>query len=427
MGLTETAYSEYVQILREELVPALGCTEPISIAFAAAKAAKILGKRPERVVVETSGNIIKNVKGVIVPNSGGMKGIEAAAALGIVGGDPEKGLEVLSGVTGNDIEEAGRYMRSCDFEIGILETKAKLHLVLSVFAGSDRALVEIVHQHTNIVRMEKNGDPILNVAFDPENVNDSLTDRSHMSVDTILEFANAVRLEDVKEIIERQIEYNTNISQEGLTHDYGANVGANLLKHYGDDVRNRARAAAAAGSDARMSGCVFPVIINSGSGNQGMTASLPVIEYSKFLHRDRETLIRALVFSNLIAIHQKTAIGRLSAYCGAVSAACGSGAGITYLYGGTYEQICRTITNTLANVSGIICDGAKPSCAAKIASAVDAAILAHCLSIEKETFHPGDGIVKSDVEKTIGSVGELASDGMRATDATILNIMVKKE
>lgn len=427
MSVLKKTYNDYVQILKEELIPALGCTEPIAIAFAAAKAAKILGKWPDRIVIKTSGNIMKNVKGVIVPNSGGMKGIEAAVALGIVGGDPEKGLEVLSVISEKDIAEAVRYLQSANIELSILKTSAKLHLIISAYAGNEHALVEIVHQHTHIVRIEKNDDVLFNLSFDPAKVNDSLTDRSGLSVTKILEFANTVKIEDVKDIIERQIEYNTNISQEGLKHHYGANVGANLLKHYGNDVRIRARAAAAAGSDARMSGCVFPVIINSGSGNQGMTVSLPVIEYARELNVAHETLLRALVFSNLIAIHQKTTIGRLSAYCGAVSAACGSGAGITYLYGGSYKQICDTITNTLANVSGIICDGAKPSCAAKIASAVDASILAHCLSTEKETFQPGDGIVRNTVEKTIESVGELASEGMSGTDTTILNIMVKKD
>lgn len=426
MILTEETYDAYTRILEEELVPALGCTEPISIAYAAAMARSVLGAIPERVVIEPSGNIVKNVKGVIVPNSGGMKGIEASAALGIIGGDSGRGLEVLASVTEADIEAAKEYVASCEFLIRVLETPAKLHLIVSAYAGSDSALVEIVHQHTAIVRIEKNGEALLNLPFDPTNVNENLSDRSGLNVGDILEYANTVPIDRVRALIERQIEYNTTISEEGLTHEYGANVGANLLKYYGDDVRNRARAAAAAGSDARMSGCVFPVVINSGSGNQGMTVSLPVIEYAKSMNCDHETLIRALVLSNLVAIHQKTAIGRLSAYCGAVSAACGSGAGISYLCGGAYERICKTITNTLANVSGIICDGAKPSCAAKIASAVDAAILGHCLACEEESFQPGDGIVKGDVEKTIGSVGDLASRGMRGTDATILEIMIAK-
>ena len=426
MSLTEDKCDAYVRILAEELVPALGCTEPISIAFAAAKARSVLGRLPELVVVEPSGNIIKNAKGVIVPNSGGMKGIEASAALGIVGGDPSRGLEVLASVTGADVEAAKAYLAEHPISVKVLDTTAKLHLILSAFAGGESALVEIAHQHTSIVRIEKDGKTVLKAPFDPAKLNESLTDRGCLNVEDILEFANTVGIDRVRDVIESQIECNTQISQEGLTHEYGANVGANLLKHFGHDVRNRARAAAAAGSDARMGGCVFPVVINSGSGNQGITVSLPVIEYAKSMHRGREELIRALVLSNLVAIHQKTAIGRLSAYCGAVSAACGSGAGITYLHGGSYERICKTMTNTLANVSGIICDGAKPSCAAKIASAVDAAILGHCLASEEEVFQPGDGIVKADVEKTIDSVGELASYGMRATDATILNIMIEK-
>lgn len=425
MSLNSQTYNSYIKILHEELIPALGCTEPTCIAFAAAKAREMLGRVPEHVLIESSGNILKNVKGAVVPNSGGMKGMEAAAALGISGGDAALGLQVLTALTPAGIEAAARLLEQDIFEVKLLHTPACLHIRLTLTAGGHRALIEIIHQHTNIVRLERDEAVLLDVLCDPERFNEALTERSCLNIADILTFADEVNISDVTELIDRQVECNTRISNEGLTHPYGAGVGANLIKHYGDDVKNRARAAAAAGSDARMSGCLFPVIINSGSGNQGMTASLPVIEYAKHLNADHEKLVRALVCSNLVAIHQKTGIGRLSAYCGAVSAACGSGAGITYLHGGGYERVCRTITNTLANVSGIICDGAKPSCAAKIASAVDAAIMAHCLSMESEAFLPGDGIVKKSVEQTIESVGELASGGMRYTDEKILEIMVK--
>lgn len=424
MSLTNEVYKVYTEILREELVPALGCTEPTSIAFAAAKLRQVLGSMPEHVVIESSGNIIKNVKGAVVPNSGNLKGMEAAAAIGMVGGNPEAGLEVLLEVTPEDIEQAKALQDTGLFEIRVLRTPANLHIRMTAEGSGHTALVEIMHQHTNLVRIERDGEVILSVDCDPSDCNQSLTDRICLNIEDILDYADSVSLADVSEIIDRQVDYNTRISQEGLAHSYGAGVGANLLKHYGNDIKNRARAAAAAGSDARMSGCVFPVIINSGSGNQGMTASLPVIEYARHMSSTHEQLVRALVCSNLVAIHQKTGIGRLSAYCGAVSAACGSGAGITYLCGGGYDSVCNTITNTLANVAGIICDGAKPSCAAKIASAVDAAIMAHCLSQESEAFLPGDGIVKQNIEDTIGGVGEIASSGMRYTDEKILNIMV---
>ncbi|WP_428769546.1 L-serine ammonia-lyase, iron-sulfur-dependent, subunit alpha [Treponema sp. HNW] len=423
MSLSKDKYETYVHILQEELVPALGCTEPISLAFAAAKAAETLAAIPDRVIVEASGNIIKNVKSVIVPNSKGLKGIEAAAAMGIFAADSSRKLEVLSGIQPEQIKKARNFLMRNPIEVYLLKTPAKLHFTIEVFSGTDSAFVEIMHQHTDIVKIVKNGTVLFDKPAQPENSLSGLTDRTCLNVEDIFTFAQTVQLNDIRKIIERQIEYNTRIAQEGLRSSYGANVGANLLKYYGNDIKTRARAAAAAGSDARMSGCVFPVVINSGSGNQGIAVSLPVIEYARFLKADNEKLIRALVFSNLLAIHQKTAIGRLSAYCGAVSAACGSGAGITYLCGGSYEQICKTITNTLANVSGIICDGAKPSCAAKIASAVDAAIMAHCLSFESTSFQTGDGIIKSDIEKTIGCVGKLAADGMVKTDETILDIM----
>lgn len=420
------AYQNYLEILKQELIPALGCTEPICLAFAAAKARELLGQMPEHMLAECSGNIIKNVKGAIVPNSGGMKGVEAAIAIGAVGGNAQKELEVVADIQAYQIAKAATLVKAHTFcDVKVLKSKAPLHVRVTAFAGEHRAIVEIKDAHTNIVLLQKDEEVLFCKQSKQERAIEKVS-RSEMNVREILEFANTVKLEEVQEIIGRQIEYNEKIAEEGLQKEYGASVGANLLKYYGDDIKIKAKAYAAAGSDARMSGSLAPVVINSGSGNQGITVSLPVIQYAKHLQVSREKMIRALVLSNLIAIHEKTAVGRLSAYCGAVSAACGSGAAITYLHDGSYEQICATITNTLANVSGIICDGAKPSCAAKIASSVDAAILGHYLAMEQEKFVAGDGIVKEDVERTISSVGILASRGMRETDEVILDIMVEQ-
>lgn len=415
----------YCAILKEELIPALGCTEPIAIAYAAAVGRKELGVMPDKVIVEASGNIIKNVKGVVVPNCGGLKGIGAAAAIGITGGNPDKELEVLAGVTPENIEEAKALVSSKAVTVRHLKSKAKLHIIITEKHGSDYSTVEIIHQHTNIVRIEKNGEMVLSKPFAEEEMNTSLTDRSCLSVRDIVDFAEHGDITSVIPVLEKQIECNETISDEGLKHHWGVGVGRMILSHYGDGVESEAKAAAAAGSDARMSGCLLPVVINSGSGNQGITASMPVIVYAKHLGVSHEKLLRALVLSNLMAIHQKTRIGRLSAYCGAVSAACGSGAAITWLKGGDEKQIESTIINTLANVSGIICDGAKPSCAAKIASAVDAAIIADNLTWENERFSDGDGIVKGDAEKTIEGVGVIASQGMQDTDDEILSVMIE--
>lgn len=417
-------YNKYVNILKHELVPALGCTEPIAIAYAAAKARDILGRFPESVEMRCSGNIIKNVKGVTVPNSRGLKGIDAAAVLGVTGGDAHRELEVLESVTEADIaktrELLGRGFCTCSL-IGQVEN---LYIVAKVVAGDEYAEVTIINRHTLITRIVKNGQVLF--AMDAAEDSPGHVDKSCLNVKDILEFANQLNIEDVKEVLERQIQLNSAIAEEGLRHEYGVQVGRTLLNVYGNDVKTRARARAAAGSDARMGGCSLPVVINSGSGNQGMTVSLPVIEYARELNVGEEMLYRALVVSNLISIHQKKYIGSLSAYCGAVSAACGSGSGITYLYGGNYEDISFTITNTIANVGGIVCDGAKPSCAAKIASAVDAAILAHHLGMAHRAFQPGEGIVKEHVEDTIKSMGYIGRVGMRETDTEILNIMIEK-
>lgn len=417
-------YQNYLRILEEELVPALGCTEPIAVAYAAAKARETLGSFPEKMTAECSGNIIKNVKGVVVPTTGDLRGTRAAAILGAVGGDAGRELEVLTSVKPQDVERVRALLDEGLCEEKLLETPAKLHIIIRMEGGGHSSMVEIIHSHTGIVRIEKDGQVLLDVPHTEEEADTARTDRTCLSITDILAFADQVDIKDVSAILDRQIEYNTQISKAGLKGGYGAEVGATLLSTYGNDVKVRARAAAAAGSDARMSGCEMPVVINSGSGNQGMTASLPVIEYAKELGVDRVKLCRALCVSNLVAIHQKTGIGKLSAYCGAVSAATGAGAGIIYLYGGSEEDVSKVIVNTLGNVSGIVCDGAKPSCAAKIASCVDAAILAINMAMKDRFFRPGEGIVKSDVEATIASVGELARDGMRQTDTEILKIMV---
>ena len=431
MELTDFDCGQFIAILQEELVPALGCTEPIAIAYAGAHARALLGKIPDRVCIKSSGNIIKNVKSVTVPNSGNMKGIPAAAAIGIIGGNPDKGLEVLADITEADIIRTKEFLEQVPCKVSLLDTVASLHFIVEVFAGADSASVEIIHQHTNIVRTTKNGKEVMSVPFDPASANAALTDRSGLSVKKILAFADTIDLNRVRPILERQIEYNTRIAQEGLEHRYGINAGANLLKAAEAEravtVKIRAQAAAAAGSDARMSGCTLPVVTNSGSGNQGLTASLPVIVFAEEKKLPHDRLLRGLLVSNLIAIHQKTRIGRLSAYCGAVSAACGSGAAVTYLAGGSYEQVCETITNTLAVVSGIVCDGAKPSCASKIASSVDAALNAHYLAMQNRVFQAGEGIVKGDIEETIAGVGSVAADGMRETDKVILRIMVEDD
>lgn len=425
--MEQRIYDEYVSILKNELIPALGCTEPIAIAYASAKARQVLGKMPERLELWCSGNIIKNVKGVVVPNSGGLHGIDVAGILGVVGGCADKELEVLESITPEAIERTKTLLEQNFCSCHLIENVENLFIVAKVFAGADSAEVEIASRHTNITRLVKNGQELdveQHVQF-AEHQGKKL-DKSLLNVKDILEFADCVKIEDIRDVLENQIQMNTAISQEGLRGSYGAEVGKTLLKYYGDDVKVRARAAAAAGSDARMGGCSMPVVINSGSGSQGMTVSLPVIEYANELGVSREKLYRALVVSNLISIHQKKYIGSLSAYCGAVSAACGSGAAITYLYGGGLADVSRTITNTIGNVGGIVCDGAKSSCAAKIASSVDAAIMAVYMTENSKTFGAGEGLVKNDVEGTIESIGRVGREGMKATDVEILNIMIEK-
>lgn len=423
-GLEQQVYNNYVAILKDELVPALGCTEPIAIAYAAAKAREVLGQMPDSIEMCCSGNIIKNVKGVSVPNAGGLKGIDVAAILGVVGGNAKKELEVLEEVTEDHIKITRELMNKGFCRCTLQEGVENLYIVAKVFAGEHSAEVTIINRHTLITKIVKDGEIIYEHKISESAAEKG--DKSLLNVKDILTFADLVKLEDVEEVIRDQIEKNTAISREGVIHPYGAQIGRTLLDVFGNDVRTRARARAAAGSDARMGGCSMPVVINSGSGNQGMTVSLPVIEYAREYDATKDQLYRALVVANLISIHQKKYIGSLSAYCGAVSAACGAGAAITYLRGGTYEEVGLTIINTIGNVGGIVCDGAKSSCAAKIASAVDAAILAHYMAMKHVSFQPGEGIVQEDLEDTIKSMGYIGRVGMKLTDTEILNIMIDR-
>ncbi|MBU3155689.1 L-serine ammonia-lyase, iron-sulfur-dependent, subunit alpha [Clostridium estertheticum] len=402
----------------------MGCTEPISIAYASAKAKEVLGHTPDRTIVEVSGNIIKNVKSVIVPNTGHLKGIAAATAAGIIAGKSEKKLEVISDVSNEDKERIKEYLSIFPIEVKLIDTPFIFDIQITVFYKETYVKVRIVNYHTNIVLIEKNDETLYHREA-TSSKEEGLSGKQLLNVKDIVDFADSVDIKDIEDIIGRQIEYNSKIAEEGLKNSYGANIGSVLISTYGSDVKVRAKAKAAAGSDARMNGCELPVIIVSGSGNQGMTASLPVIEYGSELKVPKEKLYRALVISNLVTIHQKTGIGRLSAYCGAVCAGAGSGAGITYLYGGGYRDISHTIVNALSIVSGIICDGAKASCAAKIATSVDAGILGYHMFKEGQQFKGGDGIVKKGIEATISNVGKLAKEGMKETDKEIIKIMME--
>ena len=423
-------YNEYVTILESELVPALGCTEPIALAYAAAKAKEVLGKMPDHITMRCSGNIIKNVKGVKVPNSGGMKGVEAAAVLGITGGDPSQALEVLEHVTDREIDEAEKLLKAGFCDCVLKDDVANLYIeAYAVCKKTEKseALVVIEDEHTNITHIEKDGQ----VLFHKEKKEycqerEKTPDKSLLNLEDIITFANEVQITDVEKVLGRQIKYNTRIAEEGLRNPWGAQVGRVVLEEFGEDVKWRAVAKASAGSDARMSGCALPVIINSGSGNQGMTCSLPVIEFGKELKKSKEEIYRALCVSNLVALNQKKYIGSLSAYCGAVCAAAGAGAGITYLCGGTLEQIENTVVNTIADAGGIVCDGAKPSCAAKISTALQAAILSHKMAMRGLTFARGEGLVMDCPEDTIKAVAYVGRAGMKQTDVEILNLMIGK-
>lgn len=418
-------YTQYVQILNEELVPAMGCTEPIAIAYAAARARDILGKMPERVHVRASGNLIKNAKSVIVPNTGGLKGIEAAAAAGIAAGDADKILQVISVVTEEQKEEIREFIRNKEIKVSVLDEGQIFDLIVELYTEEDTVSLRISEYHTNIVYARKN-DTVLLDAQSGEAGGSSryaLTDRSKMSVATILEFAETAALEDFAPLVKKQIDYNYAIAEEGISGRWGANIGGVLLDNYTRDARTFAKAMAAAGSDARMSGCELPVIITAGSGNQGIAASVPVAAYAKFIGTDEERMIRAVALSDLITIHLKTGIGRLSAYCGAVSAGCAAGAAIAWMTGGSYDDVAHTLVNALAIISGIICDGAKPSCAAKVATSVEAGLFGYEMYKNGQQFYGGDGIVSKGVENTIRNIGRLGNIGMRETDKEIIRIM----
>lgn len=427
MDKTDEKYQAYIKILKEELIPAMGCTEPIALAFAAAKAREVLGKLPERVLLQVSGSIIKNVKSVIVPNTNHLKGMAAAAAAGIIAGRADKKLEVIAEVSEEERDAMNQFLNNVVIDVEPVDFGRVFDIIVTEYSGEEYAKVHISGFHTNIVLIEKNGNVLYKTDEDQtaSNPETDRTDRSILNMKDIWEFAHIVEIDDVREVLERQIRYNSAIAEEGLMGDYGANIGAVLLSTYGGgDVRVRCKAKAAAGSDARMNGCELPVVINSGSGNQGITCSVPVIEYAKHLHCGKEKLYRALVISNLVTIHEKTGIGTLSAYCGAVSAGAGAGAGIVYLCEDSYEAAIHTVVNALAIVSGIVCDGAKASCAAKIASSVDAAILGYSMYKMGQEFKGGDGIVMNDIESTIRGIGRLGKDGMKETNREIIRLMV---
>ena len=426
MERSDPRYQAYVEILKEELIPAMGCTEPIALAYAAARAREVLGALPESVQLQVSGSIIKNVKSVIVPNTGHLKGMEAAVAAGIIAGSADRELEVISEVSEDKKAAIRDYLQTVPISIQHIEQGHVFDIIVTERSGDSYAKVRIADFHTNICLIEKNGrvlyeKPLLN----EEARRDSRVDRSLLNMKDIWDFAETADLQDVADLLERQIRYNNAIAEEGLLGDYGANIGQVLLSTYGNDVSIRAKAKAAAGSDARMNGCELPVIINSGSGNQGITSSVPVIVCARATGRSHEELLRALAVANLVTIHLKTGIGRLSAYCGAVSAGCGAAAGLAYLQGGDYDTVAHTVVNTVAMDSGIICDGAKASCAAKIAAAVDAGLLGLAMYRSGNQFFGGDGIVKKGVENTIANVGRLARLGMAQTDKQIIQLMME--
>ena len=423
------AYANHIAILDEELVCALGCTEPIAVAYASALARAALGERPSHITVACSGNIIKNVKSVTVPNSGGMRGIEAAAILGAIGGDPTRALEVLESVTDAHREATAQLVPSHVCSVELAENVPNLYVRVVAEADGHTAVARLEERHTNVTELTLDGSPVTvagisAVAADPHaTVYDP---RADLSLTSVWEFANTCDLADIDELITGQITTNKAISDEGLRNRWGANIGSTLLHSRSNDITCKARASAAAGSDARMSGCAMPVVICCGSGNQGITCSMPVLEYAHELWSSHEELVRAVVLSDLTAIHVKYYVGELSAFCGAVSAACGAGAGICMLRGGSFEQFEATVVNTLVNVGGIVCDGAKPSCAAKISAAVDAAILGCDMALADDNFQPGDGLVGDTPEESIRAMGYVGRVGMQPTDVEILNIMIGK-
>lgn len=426
MNKNSDKYNSYLQILKEELRPAMGCTEPIALAYGAALARKYLEALPEKLEIKVSTSIIKNVKSVVIPNTGKLKGIEAAVCAGIIGGDPDRELEVIAYMPKEKSAEIQKYFRNVSIEVEHLKGEATFEIIISAYAKNSYVKVHILDKHTNVVSIEKDG-KVLKKSVVYSSCCEKNTDRNILNMRDIYDFAISVDLEDIRDLIKAQIDFNMNISYEGMKNNYGANIGKVLMANDVSCVKTRAKAMAAAGSDARMNGCELPVIINSGSGNQGITASVPVIVYAKELGAEEEKLYRALVLSNLTAIHQKTGIGTLSAYCGVVSAGAGSGAGIAYLYGGEFDEVEHTVVNAVAILSGMICDGAKASCAAKIAAAVDAGIFGYNMYKSGQQFYSGDGIVADGIEATIKNVGRLGKEGMKATNDEIVDMMIGKK
>lgn len=408
-----------LRLLEEELLPAMGCTEPVSVAYAAAIARTVLGGLPDRAEIAVSGNILKNVKSVIVPNTGGKRGVAAAVCAGFVAGCPEKKLEVLKDLGEADCAAIEALLASLSVTVEKSDSGCVFDIGVRAARGEDCAFVRIEGAHTNVVEVTKNGVSILRGELVKE------TEKTPPTVKECVEFADTVPLEKVAPLIERQLEYNMAIAKEGLAKPYGARIGSILLSAFGSDVHTRARAYAAAGSDARMNGCELPVVIVSGSGNQGITASVPVAVYAEELGAPHELLLRAVLLSDLVTLRLKAGIGRLSAYCGAVSAGVGAGAGVAYLHGGKFDEVAHTVVNGLAIASGIVCDGAKASCAAKIASAVDAGLLGFEMYRSGSQFYGGDGILARGVESTIENVGCVARNGMRSTDEEIIRLMIE--
>ncbi|MBQ7875577.1 MAG: serine dehydratase subunit alpha family protein [Oscillospiraceae bacterium] len=414
---------DFLEILGEELVPAMGCTEPIALAYACAKAREVLGAVPEKIVAACSGNIIKNVRCVSIPNSGGMTGIEPACVLGALCGDASREMEVLEAVTPDGIEKCVEFIQKGGCEVEYLESPIPLHFIITVKKGDNRAEIEVRHSHRNIVRIAKNGETL----FMTEDFGEATVtaDRSALSVENIFAFAEEVDIEKIRSFAEKQVECNMAIAEKGLSGEYGIGIGCEMLEMYPNSVFTKMKAYAAAGSEARMEGCSMPVIITSGSGNQGIASSVPVIVYAREKKIPEEKMFRAMAFSSLLTVYQKEYIGKLSAFCGAVSASCAAGAAITYIEGGSIGQIKDTIDNTMADVPGIICDGAKASCAAKIASALDAALFAHVLAMKGKVYEANTGIIQSDAGKTISCVGYIGKVGMKQTDSEIVKMMIE--
>jgi L-cysteine desulfidase len=425
--MEELNYQEKIyDILKEELVPAKGCTEPIAIAFASAKAREILGEIPQKIEIYASGNLIKNIRCVTVPNTGNLVGMEASILAGLIGGDSQLDLEVISNITKEHLQLIHEYLLKNIIHVNLLETPINLHFKLYAYTDKDELMIEVKNLHTNIVKIIKNDQ----VIFEKEHVSEAFfgveTDRSFLTVERIVNFSNTADIHRLKAILERQINDNMTIAEKGIVGDFGVKIGQTILK-YDQSIFGKIRAYTAAASEARMSGYSASVITNSGSGNQGIASSVPVILYAKHLNIPEDKMHRALVLSNLLTIYQKGFIGRLSAFCGAISATVSSGAAMTYLEGGSIEQIKSTIMNALANVSGVICDGAKPSCASKIATGLDAAFLGHHLSMENKHYNPLSGILKNTADDTITAVGKMASVGMKDTDKVILGMMLEKK